>query len=542
MSDATRPVTPPGLKHDAPPAAGDDLTGKTLGDFHILRRLGRGGMGQVYLAEQLSLKRRVALKFLLPDLAANPTSLRRFQAEAEAVARLNHANIVQVYAVGEADGRHYMALEYVEGRNLRDYLNQKGPPDVPVAQSVMRQVAAALQRAGESGIVHRDIKPENILLTRKGEVKVADFGLSLNKEQNLNLTQSGVTMGTPMYMSPEQVQGKQTDPRSDIYSFGVTCYYMLTGQPPFRGVTAVEVALKHINNEPPPLSGVRADLPPELCALVHRMLRKDPAQRPQTGREILRELSQSRAPAADANPFADLMLTAPGSARLAAASDAAPPTASLPLPAARRSLTVMWVGLSLVLALAGGAGLRVLVNARSAAAPAEDLPSLPVVSDRERQLLSAVELYAAPKGEKVRPGAGFHVELGVLYLDQKRYGDAETFFGGMTNRPGVPPVYKTIGSLGLAVTFALRDEFERSIKAFQALKSVSDSRGVMVTFRTLVPPVALPAEDLINLRHWVLTALERDASHHSLPKELEDLRKELRRPRMGLGGGPGKSS
>src|SRR5262249_21156723 len=150
---------------------------------------------------QRSLKREVALKVLKPELAANTTALKRFQSEAESLARITHANIVQVYAIGQADGLHYMALEYVRGTNLRDYLNRKGTPELPIALSVMRQVAAALQRAGELGIVHRDIKPENILLTRKGEVKVADFGLSrcfLPDAQPLNLTQSGVTMGTPL--------------------------------------------------------------------------------------------------------------------------------------------------------------------------------------------------------------------------------------------------------------------------------------------------------------------------------------------------------
>src|SRR5437868_2237712 len=155
-----------------------DLSGRTVGDFQVLRKIGQGGMGQVYLARQLSLKREVALKILSKELADSPTALNRFQAEAEAVARVTHANIVQVYAVGEQDGLRYMALEYVEGRNLRDYLARKGPPELPLALAVMRQVAAALQRASEIGIVHRDIKPENILVTRKAEVKVADFGLS----------------------------------------------------------------------------------------------------------------------------------------------------------------------------------------------------------------------------------------------------------------------------------------------------------------------------------------------------------------------------
>jgi eukaryotic-like serine/threonine-protein kinase len=196
-----------------------DLSGRTLDDYQVLRHLGQGGMGQVYLAEQISLKRKVALKILRPELATDPTALPRFKLEATAVAQATHANIVQVFAIGEADGISYMALEYVEGRNLREYLVRKGPPDVPLALSIMRQVASALQRAGELGIIHRDIKPENILLTRKGEVKVADFGLArclTGDGPVLNLTQSGVTMGTPLYMSPEQVEGKPVDGRTDI--------------------------------------------------------------------------------------------------------------------------------------------------------------------------------------------------------------------------------------------------------------------------------------------------------------------------------------
>src|SRR5579864_4022948 len=248
------------------PAAGVsvDLSGRTLGDYHILRRLGHGGMGEVYLAEQLSLKRRVALKILRADLAADPTYLQRFRAEAEAVAQATHANIVQVYAIGEADGLHFMALEYVEGRNLREYLEKKGPPQILLALSIMRQVASALQRASELGIIHRDIKPENILLTRKGEAKVADFGLSRvfsDDAQPLNLTQAGVSMGTPLYMSPEQVECKPLDHRTDIYSFGATCYHMLAGQPPFRGQSPFEVAIQHVQKEPVPLSEIRPDLP-----------------------------------------------------------------------------------------------------------------------------------------------------------------------------------------------------------------------------------------------------------------------------------------
>src|SRR5262249_54826600 len=160
---------------------------------------------------------------------------------------------------------------YVEGRNLREYLAKKGTVDPALAIRVMRQVASALERAAELGIIHRDIKPENILLTRRGEIKVAGFGLSrcfASDQPAVNLTQSGITLGTPLYMSPEQVQGLPLDPRTDIYSFGVTCYHMLAGQPPFRGQTAFDLALQHVKNEPAPLSVARPDLPRPLCAIV----------------------------------------------------------------------------------------------------------------------------------------------------------------------------------------------------------------------------------------------------------------------------------
>jgi serine/threonine-protein kinase len=268
-----------------------------LGDYLLLRRLGVGGMGQVYLARQQSLKREVALKLLRTDNGTNETALLRFQAEAEAVARLNHPNIVHIHQIGEHDGHRYMVLEYVQGRNLRDYLARKGPPDLAVTLTIIRQVALALQKAHEQGIVHRDIKPENILITRKAEVKVADFGLSrffTKAAAPSSLTQSGIAIGTPLYMAPEQVQGNPTDHRTDIYSLGVTCYHLLAGEPPFRGATAFDVAVKHVQEQPRPLSDLRPDLPGELCAMVQRMMAKNPAERYQSVRDILRDVGKVR--------------------------------------------------------------------------------------------------------------------------------------------------------------------------------------------------------------------------------------------------------
>jgi serine/threonine-protein kinase len=274
------------------PSADADLSGRLLGDFQLLRRLGRGAMAEVYLAEQCSLKRRVALKILRSELADDPTYLQRFEIEAQAAASLVHANIVQIYEVGHIDQWHYIAQEYVQGQNLQDWLARNGPPDVPHALSIMRQVASALSKAAEVGVVHRDIKPENIMLTTGGEVKVADFGLARLTRDNENnqLTQIGITLGTPLYMSPEQVEGKPLDPRSDIYSFGVTCYHMLVGIPPFSGETALAVAVQHLKTQPKQIEAIRPDLPPALCRLVHSMLVKTPDRRCASAREIVREV------------------------------------------------------------------------------------------------------------------------------------------------------------------------------------------------------------------------------------------------------------
>ncbi len=269
-----------------------DLQDKMLGEFRLLRRLGGGGMAEVWLAEQTSLHRQVAVKVMRPDIQADEMCRKRFEQEAHAAAGLNHPNIVQVYAIGEAEGIRFIAQEYVQGLNMRDYIAKKGPPPVQIAMHIMKQVAAAVQAASEAGIVHRDIKPENILLTRKGLAKVADFGLAQLTQpgDNVRLTQIGVTMGTPLYMSPEQVQGKKVDHRSDIYSLGVTFYHLLCGRPPFRGETAMAVAIQQVQSAAPPLIETRSDLPSSICNLVHRMMAKKPDDRFQSAQAVLQEL------------------------------------------------------------------------------------------------------------------------------------------------------------------------------------------------------------------------------------------------------------
>jgi eukaryotic-like serine/threonine-protein kinase len=517
-----------------------DLTGKTLGDFQILRRLGKGGMGQVYLAEQCSLKRKVALKLLRADLAADASSLKRFKAEAEAVARATHANIVQVYAIGETDGLHYMALEYVEGKNLREYLEKKGTPEVLVALSVMRQVAAALQRASELGIIHRDIKPENILLTKKGEVKVADFGLSrviADDRQPLNLTQSGVTMGTPLYMSPEQVEGKAVDPRTDIYSFGVTSYHLLTGRPPFRGENAYEVAFQHVQSEPEPLATIRPDLPPELCAVVHKMMAKKPEDRYQTCREIVRDVVRLR----------DLLVGVTGTSSGVLFSTGPAPSDSLDLlatqviPSVRRS---PWgrrlLGLTaILLAMVGGLAYGWLqIHHAASPQPSSDLTeeSRAQFSHKEQEdILTKLvkQRFANPQTrDEIMTGLGFRIDLGLLYLKDRRLDIAEAFFRDL-DRPDQRPIYKALGKLGAAMVLAFRDKPEESNKLFQSILNSKKAELLSTGPRAL-----------LNNPHFRETLAE--ALHHNqvnAPQTFpNDLRPYLRWPAPNLKASPKKTA
>lgn len=271
-----------------------NLVGQSIGEYELLHRLGRGGMAVVYLAEQKSLRRQVALKILRGEYSKDQSYIKRFHREAQAAAALSQANIVQIYEVGEVDGVHYIAQEYVRGQNLRQYLSRYGAVESVMAVNVLRQTAMALKKAAANDpvVVHRDIKPENIMISTSGEVKVADFGLARisDPSSNQELTQIGITMGTPLYMSPEQVEGQKVDPRSDIYSLGITLYHMLAGKPPFEGENALAIAVQHVKNEATPLALIRPDIPVELAELVHKMMARQIKDRVQSAGDILKAL------------------------------------------------------------------------------------------------------------------------------------------------------------------------------------------------------------------------------------------------------------
>ncbi len=257
----------------------EDLVDRTLGGFRIASRLGRGAVGTVYLAEQVVLRRPVALKVLSGARAGNKEYLARFNREARAVARLVHPNAVQVYDVGEAEGYHYIALEYIDGESLSELLERRGRLPWRAALEITRQAASSLARAHEMGIVHRDIKPENLMLSRRGEVKVADFGLARLGDDPA-ITHHGTILGTPFYMSPEQAQGKPAGPPADLYSLGCTLYHMLVGHPPFEALTALDVVHMHATVAPRPPREEISDIPEMVNGLVLKLMSKEPAGRP----------------------------------------------------------------------------------------------------------------------------------------------------------------------------------------------------------------------------------------------------------------------
>ncbi len=267
-----------------------DLTNRTIGPFRVLHRLGSGGMSDVYLAFQENLQRHVALKVMRMDLASSAEHLKRFLQEARAAASMVHPNIVQVYDVGDYQSIQFIAQEYIAGSSLRSYIQRMGSLSVEETVSILLQVSAALSKSASIGIVHRDIKPDNILLTTDGEVKVTDFGLARAYSSKENLTEIGIALGTPTYMSPEQIQGQAVDFRSDLYSLGVTAYHMLSGRPPFQGDTALSLAVQHVQNKVPNLAELRPDVPKELIAIVERLLEKKPEDRFVSPNELNRAL------------------------------------------------------------------------------------------------------------------------------------------------------------------------------------------------------------------------------------------------------------
>ncbi len=263
-----------------------------LGDYMLEKRIGSGGMGEVFRARQVSLDRTVAVKVLPRSLASQQGFTERFQREARAAANLIHPNVIQVYSIGLDKGIPYFAMEYVEGEDLQQRMKRQRFFDFDEIVRIIRDATSALTVAHEKGIVHRDIKPSNIMFDRTGNLKVMDFGLAKITAANSNLTQSGLIMGTPNYMSPEQGKGEPTDTRSDIYSLGVVFYELMTGSLPFRADTPTALIYKHAYEKPPSPREKNPEIPPYLEYVCLRMISKDPNDRYAAPPDLLKDLEE----------------------------------------------------------------------------------------------------------------------------------------------------------------------------------------------------------------------------------------------------------
>lgn len=268
------------------------LEGREVGEFKILTQIGKGGMGSVYLAEQPALNRRVAVKVLLSDLAHDPQFPKRFKREAMLAASINHPGIVQVYGAGEIEDIHYIAMEYIDGEPLQRRMEREGRIKPDESLAIVLRLAQALDYAWQKArLIHRDIKPSNVLISTEGEVKLADFGMARNADMDSNLTATGMPIGTPLYISPEQARCiREIDFTSDIYSLGCTLYHMLCGRAPYLADASFAVMLLHVTEPPPMILDHMPECPQPIVRLLDRMLAKETGQRHASYAELIEEI------------------------------------------------------------------------------------------------------------------------------------------------------------------------------------------------------------------------------------------------------------
>jgi len=298
------PETKPGEKSGA---GADDHTGRVIGGCRIEAKLGEGGMGVVYKARHLALDIPVALKLLSPDVAhqaADSTWGDRFLREARAAAKLQHQNIVGVLNVGREGDLHFIVMQFVDGESLRERLSRDGVIPVRESIAIIKQVCDALAVAHKNHIIHRDIKPDNIMIDSHGVIKLADLGLARNIAEDKSITVSGVSMGTPYYMAPEQAaNAKNADQRSDIYSLGCTWYHMITGVVPYEGDSGFTVLMKHANDPVPDPRAANPQIPPAIAALIRRMMAKKPENRYQNIAELQADIERVETGGRPAEPM-----------------------------------------------------------------------------------------------------------------------------------------------------------------------------------------------------------------------------------------------
>src|SRR5581483_10077831 len=416
-------------------AASDTLIDQVFdGRYRVVRKLGTGGMANVYLAEDQELGRRVAIKMLDERHSQDEQFVERFRREAKNAAGLSHPNIVSIYDRGRAEGTYYIAMEYLEGRTLKELLVTRGPTPLPVAIDYTRQILAALGFAHKHGIVHRDIKPHNVVVAPDGRLKVTDFGIA--RSGTSQMTETGSIIGTAQYLSPEQAKGAPVTPASDMYSVGIVLYEMLTGSVPFTGDTPLEIAMKHLSTTPLPPSEKRPDVPHELDSIVLRALAKDPDDRYQSAEEMDADLARAareQPVAPETEEAATRVLRGVGAATLASAPTAitrrvasagapAPPAYSPPTgfyeydePIRRRSFWP-WLLATLLIAAAIVAGWYVYTKIQDQLNQTKS-PAVPFVEHQFRRL-AVDNIQKAGLKPKVRLRANADVEAGRVFDQQ----------------------------------------------------------------------------------------------------------------------------
>lgn len=262
-----------------------NLTSALESRYQVMQELGRGGMGIVFLAYDKQLKENVAIKVLSPFLSHDPDSLERMRREVTSARKITHSNVIKIYDIAEAGGLHYITMEYFSGENLKQHILRKGLLTLQEGLQIAYQICDGLEAAHAQGIVHRDLKSQNVILSDHGHLKIIDLGLSRTNQLE-GMTATGLILGTPEYMSPEQVLGRRTDERSDLYSLGIILYEIFTGRVPFTGDSAISIGFKHVKEAFTPLKAVQPHLSDVLSSVIDRLLQKDPAHRYQSVREV----------------------------------------------------------------------------------------------------------------------------------------------------------------------------------------------------------------------------------------------------------------
>ncbi len=445
------------------------------GRFRVVAKLGEGGMGAVFRAEQISLKRTVALKLLRPSLASSSQLIRRFNAEAQAVAQLNHPNTVGIYDFGEHEGMLFIAMELIEGVSLRDVVAREAPLPPVRALMIAQQLAASLADAHAHGIVHRDLKPDNVMLQQRGKtidvVRVLDFGIAkLRDDAQGGMTRAGDVMGTPQYIAPEQAKGEAIDGRTDIYALGCMLYEMLTGRLPFEGTSVMALLAAHMTKPVEPPAQRRPDLaiPPALDALVVAMMAKDPAARPPTMEVLGDHLAQILATL----PSAPWQTTAHGSI-------------ASPVAVATRSRAPLMAILGVLALGCIGAGIYVATRS-SKSTPASD----PVVEHGPPDPIARVEPDAVARPADPGPGSAVVPDPGPgsAALDPDPVPDPPVAFDPATQSPNLPEGARLIAPAGYtqtrdATTDKLVDTARNILIALQPVNDHGD-------MATLAPAVA----------------------------------------------------